>query len=197
MHWQSCLYIWKTLLSSLDKPAPLDSHQHSHLCGLLAEHAVLWLWNLANVPIPGKGLNTFHFRYLQSILSGCWCDYVPNATILERTGVPDMFSLLRIYQLCWSGHVCRMEDGRLPKHILYRQLPPASQPVSHPKLHYKEVSKTDLKPLNINRKNQEQLTPEYASWHSLLQNRRACSVQTYITDCNCDWTDRRTQQERP
>ena len=37
---------------------------------------------------------------------------------MERTGAPDIFSLLRIYRLLWGGHVRRLEDGRLPKEIL-------------------------------------------------------------------------------
>jgi len=43
-------------------------------------------------------------------------------TILERTGAPDIFSLLRLYRLRWSDYVCRMEDGQLPKDIFYGQL---------------------------------------------------------------------------
>ena len=53
-HWRSCLYFWKTSLSSLGKPAPLDSRQDSCLCGLRAQHAALRLWNLVNIPMPGN-----------------------------------------------------------------------------------------------------------------------------------------------
>jgi len=51
---------------------------------------------------------------------------------MERTGAPDIFSLVRIYRLRWSGHVCRIEDGRLPKDIFYGQLPSAPRPVQTP-----------------------------------------------------------------
>ena len=97
-----------------------------------------------------KRLNAFRFRCLWSILDVSWRDRIPNTTIMERTAAPDIFSLLRIYRLRWSGHVCRMEDDRLPKDILCGQLPSAPRPVSHPKLRYKEVLKRNLKALNIN-----------------------------------------------
>jgi len=103
---------------------------------------------------------------------------------MERTGAPDIFSLLRIYPLGWSGHVCRMEDGQLPKDMLYGQLPSAPRPVGRRKLRYKDVLKRDLKALDINTVNWEQLTLERASWRSLLQDRRAfgftCTSQTAI-----------------
>jgi len=74
--------------------------------------------------------SAFHFRCIRSILGVSWRDRIPNTTIMEITGAPDIFSLLRIYRLRWRGHVCRMEDGRLPKDILY------GQPVGRPKLRY-------------------------------------------------------------
>jgi len=114
-----------------------------------------------------------------------------------RELVLPIYSLLRIYWLRWSGHVCRMEDGRLPKDILYGQLPSAPRPVGRPKLRYKDVLKRALKALNINTENWEQLTLERAPWRSLLQDRRAYSIQMYITDCNRRRTDRRTRRERP
>jgi len=143
-------------------------------------------------------LDAFHFCCLRSILGVSWHDRIPNTTIMERTGAPDIISLLRIFRLRWSGHVCRMEDGRLPKDILYHgQLPADPRPVGRPKLRYKDVLKGDLKALNINTENWEQLTLEHAPWRSLFQDRRAYSIQTYITDCNRCRTDRWTRQESP
>jgi len=55
-----------------------------------------------------------------------------------------------------------MEDGRLPKDILYGQLPSAPRPVGRPKLRYKDFLKRDLKALNINTENWEQLALQRA-----------------------------------
>ena len=73
-----------------------------------------------------------------------WRERIPNTTILERTGA--------IYKPRWSGHVCRMEDGRLPKNVFYGQLLSAPQPAGRLTLRYKDVLKRDLKSLNINTK---------------------------------------------
>ena len=67
-------------------------------------------------------LNSFHLRSLRRILGINWSDKVPNAKVLERAGLPTMYTLLRTRRLRWLGHVRRMEDGRIPKDILYGEL---------------------------------------------------------------------------
>jgi len=141
-----------------------------------------------HVPFP---LPTIHPRCLLAWLYTKYYNY--GEKWCSRYTV---FSLHKIYPLRWSGHVCRMEDGRLPKDILYGQLPSAPRPVGRPKLHYKDVLKRHLKALNINTENWEQLTLERAPWRSLLQDRRAYSIQTYIAGCSRRWIDRRTRRER-
>jgi len=63
-------------------------------------------------------------------------------------------------------------------------------------LRYKDVLKGGLRALNANTENWEQLTLERALWHSLLQDRRTYSIETYVTDCNRRRIYRRTRQER-
>ena len=121
-----------------------------------------------------KRLNVFYFRCLQSILGDSWHDRIPNTTIMKRTGAPDIFSLLRIYRLRWSGHVCRIEDGRLQKKILYGQITSAPRPVVCPKLRYRDVLKRGLKALNINTENWEH-------WHwSVLPGAPLCKTDEHI-----------------
>ena len=91
---------------------------------------------------------------------------IPNTTLLERTGAPDILSFFRIYRPWWSSHMCRKEDDRLPKDI-YGQL------WSSHKLCYKDVSKRGLKALNMDTQKWEKLTLERVSWCSLLQDRQA------------------------
>ena len=45
-----------------------------------------------------------------------------NADVLSRAGLPSMYNLLRKCRLRWLGHVRRMDDGRIPKYILYGEL---------------------------------------------------------------------------
>ena len=71
-----------------------------------------------------RKLNSFHLRSLRRILGINWSDKVPNAQVLERAGLPTMYTLVRKRRLPWLGHVRRMEDGHivLPKCILYGEL---------------------------------------------------------------------------
>ena len=61
-------------------------------------------------------------RCLRRILGISWQEKNPNTEVLARAGLPSMLTLLRQRRLRWLGHVRRMEDGRIPKDILYGQL---------------------------------------------------------------------------
>ena len=69
-----------------------------------------------------KSLNSFHLRSIRRILGITWQDRVSNTEVLSRANLPSMFTLLRQRRLRWLGHVYRMEDGRIPKDILYGKL---------------------------------------------------------------------------
>ncbi|KAJ8369418.1 hypothetical protein SKAU_G00094460 [Synaphobranchus kaupii] len=65
-----------------------------------------------------KKLNSFHLRCLRRIL---------NTTVLSHAQMPSMYTLLKQRQLRWLGHVHRMEDGRIPKDVLYGELVSANK----------------------------------------------------------------------
>ena len=88
-----------------------------------------------------KRLNTFHLRSLQCILGTSWQDKVTNTDILSHTGLPTMYTLLRKHWLYWLGHVCHMEDGQIPKDILYGELTSGQRSIGCPQLRYKDVCK--------------------------------------------------------
>ena len=66
-----------------------------------------------------KRLNTFHLRSLWCILGISWQDKVTNTDVLSCADLPTKYTLLRQCWLHWLGHVCHMEDGQIPKDILY------------------------------------------------------------------------------
>ena len=60
--------------------------------------------------------------WYRSILNIHWSDFVTNIKVLEQAGVPSIEATLIKAQLCWAGHISRMEDHRLPKIVLYGEL---------------------------------------------------------------------------
>ena len=65
-----------------------------------------------------RRLNTFHLRIICPILGISWQDrVVSNADILSHADLPSVWTLLTQRRLRWLGHVCRTEDGRIPKDI--------------------------------------------------------------------------------
>ena len=61
-----------------------------------------------------------------------------------------MFAILAQRRLRWLGHVCRMEDGRIPKDILYGELTTGKHPTGRPALRHIDVWKKDLKSRGFN-----------------------------------------------
>ena len=75
-----------------------------------------------------------------------------------------MFSILAKRRLRWIGHVARMEDGRIPKDMLYGELATGSRPAGRPTLRYKDVCKSDLRAGDIAPTDLEALTADRNVW---------------------------------
>lgn len=75
-----------------------------------------------------------------------------------------MFSILSQRRLHWLGHVCRMDDGRIQKDILYGQLATGTRPTGRPALRYKDVCKRDLKSCSMNPTDLKTTTSDRSSW---------------------------------
>ena len=69
---------------------------------------------------------------------------------LSRAGIPSMFTLLHQHHVHWLGHIHRMEDGHIPKDLLYGELATWAKCRGHLQLHFKDVCKHDMKTCNIN-----------------------------------------------
>ena len=117
-----------------------------------------------------KRLNTFHLRSIRRILGITWQDRVSNAVVLSRAGLPSMYTLLRQRRLRWLGHVCRMEDGRIPKDILYSELASGKRNTGRPQLRFKDVCKRDMKALDIATESWEDLAADRTRWRSSLSS---------------------------
>ncbi|XP_074861634.1 eukaryotic translation initiation factor 4E type 3 isoform X2 [Carettochelys insculpta] len=115
-----------------------------------------------------KRLNVFHLRCLRRIFGISWKDRVTNTAILEQAGIPTMHTLLRQRRLRWLGHVHRMNDGRIPKDILYGELASGKRPPGRPQLRYKDVCKRDLREVDIELDNWEELADDCSRWRQGL-----------------------------
>ena len=79
-----------------------------------------------------------------------------------------MYTLLRQRRLRWLGHVCRMEDGRISKDLLYGELAEGKRNTGRPQLRFRDVCKRDMKAPQMDPDNWEALAADRPSWRSSL-----------------------------
>ena len=68
----------------------------------------------------------------------------------------------------WNGHVRRMEDGKIPKDILFGELAVGKRPCGRPQLRFKDVCKRDTRALEIDPESWEDIVADRSSWCCLL-----------------------------
>ena len=99
-----------------------------------------------------------------------WQNKVTNADVLSRAGLlPSMYDLLRQRRLRWLGHVRRMEDGRIPKHIFYGELALGRRTTGRPHLRYKDVCVRYMKAVDIDTMSWEGLAADRTKGMSALK----------------------------
>ena len=107
----------------------------------------------------------FHARCLCKILTVHWQDRIPNME-LERFGSISMEALLMRKRLRWVGHVRRMDDSPLPKHLMYAELTIGNHSHGRPRKRYK-TSWRELSPSATLIKSQQLGRSCSRSWRSL------------------------------
>ena len=115
-----------------------------------------------------KRLETFNQRCLRRILNIKWQDKITNAEVLQRAHCLSMYTMLTKRRLRWLGHVCRMQDGRIPKDLLYGALAEGARRVGRPFLRYKDACKRDLKASSIDIKSFESEAADRCKWRSMV-----------------------------
>ena len=118
-----------------------------------------------------RRLNNFYLRCLRRIPSITWSDRITNTSVLGRAQLPSLYSLLRQRRLRWLGHVRRMDDGRIPKDILYGELTSGKRQIGHPQLRFKDVCKKDLRCFGIAPSSCENLAQDRHRWRQNLHRR--------------------------
>ena len=96
-----------------------------------------------------KGPYVFHMR--QFILNIAWQGRITNNFALQRgNNIPSILTLLKQKHMWWLGHLVNMDDGRMPKDLLYGELAQGTRPTGGHHLMYKDVCKRFLVALDIN-----------------------------------------------
>ncbi|KAL8601071.1 hypothetical protein ACOMHN_040772 [Nucella lapillus] len=91
-----------------------------------------------------------------------------NQRIRKAATMPGRLTTGVQRRLRWLSHVCRMEDGRIPKDILYGELASSKRSVGRPQLRYIDVCKHDLKALDINTESWEDIAANRSRWRCTL-----------------------------
>ena len=144
-----------------------------------------------------RRLNSFHLRNLRRMLNITWSDRVTNTDVLLRTGLPSMHTLLQQRRIRWLGHVRRMEDGRIPKDLLYGELAAGSRALGRPKLRFRDVCKRDLKALDIGVDTWEDLAADRDTWRQALHTGLKTSEAKQLLAAEEKRARRKNSQRRP
>ena len=96
-----------------------------------------------------KKLHAFMMIHLRSIMKIRWQVKVTNIKVIKRAGLPSMEDLLIRKNLRWTGHRLRMPTDRLPRQVLYSQLPEGQRPRGRPCLCFKDTIKRNVKKVDI------------------------------------------------
>ena len=116
-----------------------------------------------------KKLHAFMMRHLRSIMRLTWKDKVTNKEILGQIGLPSMEDLLIKKNLLWTGHLMRMSSDRLPKQILYSQLPSGHRQRGRPRLRFKDTIKRNLKLRDIKTDSWTSLSQQRTKWSAAVK----------------------------
>lgn len=114
-------------------------------------------------------LECFHLRNLRRILNIHWQDKITNTEVLERAKILSIHTLLTQRRLRWLGHVHRMQDGRIPKDVLYGELAAGKRPAGRPSLRFRDVCKRDMIQTDIDVLSWEEYAGDRGTWRSAVK----------------------------
>ncbi|XP_069789793.1 uncharacterized protein [Narcine bancroftii] len=138
-------------------------------------------------------LERFPQRCLRSILNIHWNDFITNIEVLELAESASIESMLLKTQLCWVGHISRMEDHCLPKIVFYSELSTGHRDRGAPKKRYKDCLKKSLGACHIDHRQWADIASNHASWR--LTVRRAAT--SFEEDRRAHIIDKRQRRKNP
>ncbi|XP_069776220.1 uncharacterized protein [Narcine bancroftii] len=138
-------------------------------------------------------LERFHQRCLRSILNIHWNDFITNIEVLELAESASIESMLLKTQLCWVGHVSRMEDYCLPKIVLYGELSTGHRDRGAPKKRHKDCLKKSLGACHNDHRQWADIASNGASWRLTVWR----AATSFEEDRRAHLTDKRQRRKNP
>ena len=90
--------------------------------------------------------------------------------VLTLADMNSIYSLLKQRRLRWLGHVRRMDDGRIPKDLLYGELAVGKRSQGRPMQCFRNVCKKDLRDCMIDTQNWESLADDRDLWKRTVKH---------------------------
>ena len=115
-----------------------------------------------------KRLNSFHIRCLRCLLNITWKEHTANKDVFQRVDIPNMFALLSKRHIHWLGHVCCMEDGRIPKDAFFGEPASGARYVDRPALRFRNACKRNIKSTQISIEFKESDATERNHWRQVV-----------------------------
>ena len=116
-------------------------------------------------------LEKYHQRCLRRILGVTWQDRRTNSSVLEETKCTSKEAMIIENQLCWTGHVVRWMDSRLPKQILFGELGSGTRAQGGHRKSFKDNLKANFKVCHIGLTTWEDLACDRPRWsHAVREN---------------------------
>uniref|UniRef100_A0A914W8L9 Reverse transcriptase domain-containing protein n=1 Tax=Plectus sambesii TaxID=2011161 RepID=A0A914W8L9_9BILA len=115
-------------------------------------------------------LEVFQMRCLRQILRVSICDRVRNEVIRDRCDKqPPIKEQIQQRHLRWFGHVCRMNDHRLPRRLLWRQRPPEWKiQRAAPKKTWLKCVEEDLRPQRLSPEGAKKIAADRQGWKNIV-----------------------------
>nr|VZI13039.1 unnamed protein product [Spirometra erinaceieuropaei] len=122
-----------------------------------------------SVPKAGSRMNNFYLSCLRRILRSSRQDRIPDTDVLERTGIPNIYTMLRQMQLRWSGHLVRMGDEQPRKRLFYGEVATGSRRQGGKIRRNRDTLKSSLKCLQGNPTTWEDAACDRPTWRRTVK----------------------------
>jgi hypothetical protein len=105
--------------------------------------------------------------------------------------------MLSLRRLRWLGHSKRMEDGRIPKDLIYGELQLGKRSRGKPLLRYRDVCNRDMQDTNIDLVAWEQDSIDRVAWRGKIRNGIVIKKKMIANRSETKRLKRHTIQEDP